>query len=149
MFHVYALENPQGRLYIGYTSDLDRRISEHNDPDGKAHLKKFTHKNDPWRLVGFEKFSSRSEAMKREKQLKSWKNPKRVRELLEKQLSGRVPTSSGLITLSYPADAGLPGQPPKNLTPVKFFPVFGVCFGRVFCGNVKPSRMRLKRWKTG
>ena len=79
---VYVLENPAGRLYIGHTDDLERRLTQHNSPDGKSHLGKFTHKNGPWRLLGCEIMDSRSDAMKREKQLKSWKSPQRIREIL-------------------------------------------------------------------
>ncbi|HDZ87782.1 MAG TPA: hypothetical protein ENH38_04095, partial [Nitrospirae bacterium] len=32
MFYVYILQNPAGRFYIGHSNDLDRRISQHNDP---------------------------------------------------------------------------------------------------------------------
>jgi predicted GIY-YIG superfamily endonuclease len=83
MFHVYVLENPQGRLYIGHTDDLERRLNQHNCPEGKQHLGKYTHKNGPWELLGHESFNTRPEAMRREKQLKSWKSPSKVRVLFE------------------------------------------------------------------
>jgi predicted GIY-YIG superfamily endonuclease len=81
MFHVYVLENSKGRLYIGHTEDLDRRLHQHNSPEGKEHLGKYTHRNGPWSLVGSESYATRSEAMLREKQLKSWKSPSKVRAL--------------------------------------------------------------------
>jgi putative endonuclease len=81
MFHVYVLENPKGRLYIGHTEDLDRRLHQHNSPEGKEHLGKYIHRNGPWSLVGSESYVTRSEAMLREKQLKSWKSPTKVRAL--------------------------------------------------------------------
>jgi predicted GIY-YIG superfamily endonuclease len=81
MFYVYVLENPKGRLYIGHTEDLERRLTQHNSPEGKEHLGKYTHRNGPWRLLGSELFDTRSEAMRREKQLKSWKSPSKVRAL--------------------------------------------------------------------
>jgi putative endonuclease len=81
MFHVYVLENPKGRLYIGHTADLDRRVTQHNSPEGKEHLGKYTHRNGPWSLVGSESYTTRSESMLREKQLKSWKSPSKVRAL--------------------------------------------------------------------
>jgi putative endonuclease len=81
MYSVYVIENPQGRLYIGHTENVARRIEQHNSPEGKEHLGKYTHKNGPWSLIGFEDFETRSEAMWREKQLKSWKSPKKVRAL--------------------------------------------------------------------
>jgi len=81
MFNVYILENPKGRLYIGHTQDLGRRLQQHNSPEGKEHLGKYTHRNGPWSLVGSEGFETRAEAMRREKQLKSWKSPKKIRVL--------------------------------------------------------------------
>jgi predicted GIY-YIG superfamily endonuclease len=82
MFYVYVLENPKGRLYIGHTDDLVRRLEQHNSPEGKGHLGKYTHRNGPWKLFESETFDTRSEAMRREKQLKSWKSPGKVRALL-------------------------------------------------------------------
>ncbi len=83
MFYAYVLENPKGRLYIGHTGNLERRLIQHNTTEGKEHLGKYTHKNGPWAIIGFEAFTTRSEAMIREKQLKSWKSPRKVRALFE------------------------------------------------------------------
>ncbi|HAV12246.1 MAG TPA: hypothetical protein DCX06_01955 [Opitutae bacterium] len=83
MFHVYVLENPRGRLYIGHTDDVERRLRQHNSPEGKEHLGKYTHRNGPWRLLGSELLTTRAEAMRREKELKSWKSPTRVRALFD------------------------------------------------------------------
>ena len=56
MYYVYVLENQQGRLYIGHTDDVTRRLRQHNSPEGKEHLGKYTHKNGPWSLIGSEAF---------------------------------------------------------------------------------------------
>jgi len=71
-FHVYIIANPQNRLYIGQTNDLERRLFEHNDPEfhGTRYTKRIS---GPWRLIHSETYASRSEAMKREKELKSGK----------------------------------------------------------------------------
>ncbi|MDQ8196197.1 GIY-YIG nuclease family protein [Coraliomargarita sp. SDUM461004] len=45
MYYVYVLENASGRLYIGHTNDVARRIEEHNSAEGKEHLGKYTHRN--------------------------------------------------------------------------------------------------------
>lgn len=65
-FFVYILRNPQGRLYIGYTTDLEERVRQHQT--GEAG---WTRSRGPWRLVYSESFTTRSEAMARERQLKS------------------------------------------------------------------------------
>jgi len=82
MHYVYILENPKGRFYIGHTSDLQRRLSEHNSPEGHSHLGKYTHKNDPWRLVYQEEFPDRSAAMHREHEIKRWKSSTMIRRKL-------------------------------------------------------------------
>lgn len=50
MYHVYILENLKGRLYIGHTENLERRLEQHNSPKGHEHLGKYTHRNGPWVL---------------------------------------------------------------------------------------------------
>jgi len=47
MHYVYVLENGQGRLYIGHTDDVERRLREHNSTEGKSRLGKHTHKSGP------------------------------------------------------------------------------------------------------
>jgi len=63
-YSVYVLLNPQGKIYVGQTRDLTRRLSEHNDPEyrGTLHTKRHS---GPWRLVHQEEFSTRGEAMRR------------------------------------------------------------------------------------
>ncbi|MGB0793274.1 MAG: GIY-YIG nuclease family protein [Opitutales bacterium] len=85
MAYVYVLENPKGRRYIGHSDDLERRLKQHNSPKGKEHLGNYTHTNGPWVIIGSEAFATRSEAMIREQQLKSWKSPSKVRALFQSQ----------------------------------------------------------------
>ncbi len=71
MFTVYVLvSDSTGKRYVGQTSHLTRRIEEHNTV---AHNpRKHTSRNTgPWTLVHQEQFSTRAEAMRREKWLKS------------------------------------------------------------------------------
>jgi putative endonuclease len=53
-------------IYVGMTTDLDRRLKEHND--GKSRT---TRPYRPFKLIHTEVFSTRLEARAREKQLKS------------------------------------------------------------------------------
>jgi putative endonuclease len=71
MFWVYVLVNRNaGKHYIGQTNDLTRRLSEHNGQSENP--LRFTRKYaGKWELVYSEKYPTRSEAMKREKWLKS------------------------------------------------------------------------------
>jgi putative endonuclease len=77
-YYTYILFSEKlNRYYIGYTSDLQDRIAKHN-----RSLKGYTSMGKPWKLVYFESFISKSEAMQRETQLKSWKNVNRIKELI-------------------------------------------------------------------
>jgi predicted GIY-YIG superfamily endonuclease len=87
MFWVYLLQNPAGKFYLGHTDDLELRLHSHNRTDRT--LGKFTRKNGPWELVWSEEFPNRTAAAARERQLKSMKSARWIREVL---LNGRVPT---------------------------------------------------------
>jgi putative endonuclease len=82
MFSVYILQNPHGRFYVGHTDNLNVRVISHNRTDKISG--KFTRKNGPWSLVWSEKHSDRSSAMRREREIKSWKSARLIRERLLK-----------------------------------------------------------------
>jgi putative endonuclease len=85
MFVVYILySNSLDKYYIGYTSDLKRRLSEHNRKKGK-----FTDCGIPWSLVYLERYELKREAMKREKFIKLQKSRQYILSLLSSQ-SGRA-----------------------------------------------------------
>ncbi len=81
-FFVYVLQNPEGKIYIGQTSDLERRIAQHNGPDCRLTVHTKRHAG-PWRLVHSEEFPSRSAAMGSEKELKTGKGRKWIRNVLQ------------------------------------------------------------------
>ena len=86
MFFVYILQSKyDGSFYIGYTHNLDKRISQHNDG-----LSRYTSKKMPWRLVYFEMFNTNSLAIKRELQLKSWKNRSKYIALIEGKFQNQL-----------------------------------------------------------
>jgi len=77
MFFVYILKSKKfGRLYLGFSCDLKKRLDEHN------HGKTFSTKPFmPWRVVYYEAYSNKDEAIKREHNLKlranAWNQLKR------------------------------------------------------------------------
>ncbi len=80
MFYVYVLESQiSGRIYIGFSDDVKRRLNEHNEGRSKS-----TKNRGPWTLMGFIETKSRNEAMKLEKKLKSFKRKDRVLSYLKK-----------------------------------------------------------------
>lgn len=64
--YTYILECADGTFYTGWTTDLQRRLSEHNSGTGA----KYTRCRLPASLVYYETFSSRREAMRREAAIK-------------------------------------------------------------------------------
>ena len=69
-FCVYILySNQYDKVYIGQTHDLVNRIKSHNIFEKDS----FTCKFRPWKVVHVEFFSSRHEALQREKLLKGGK----------------------------------------------------------------------------
>ncbi len=79
---VYILENPAGKLYIGQTHDLTARLADHNHTGPTQG--KFTRKNGPWILIWQEEHPNRASAMRREREIKTWKSLRMIRlKLLE------------------------------------------------------------------
>ncbi len=66
-WHVYMVECADGTLYSGITTDIDRRIKEHNESDKGA---RYTRAKRPVLLVYSEEHADRSTASKREYELK-------------------------------------------------------------------------------
>lgn len=86
MYTVYAIvSDSSGKIYIGQTVDIENRLVQHNSTSEK-HVGMYTLKNKgPWRLIHSESFETRTEALKREKQLKSF----RGREWIKGKLNMR------------------------------------------------------------
>jgi len=63
---VYVLECSDGTYYTGYTTDVERRVAEHDAGDGA----KYTRGRTPVELVHTERFETRSAAMSREYEIK-------------------------------------------------------------------------------
>ena len=73
---VYILASkPNGVLYIGVTSDLEGRMSEHD----QSLIAGFTKRYGIKRLVYYEFHDSMDEAIRRETQLKKWQRAWKVR----------------------------------------------------------------------
>lgn len=80
MFTVYVLKNEIGKIYIGQTKDLAKRLLQHNKKSKRGYGK-----NDgPFSVVHHEVFPTRANAMYREKMLKSGKGREWLRGFLRK-----------------------------------------------------------------
>jgi len=73
-FYVYLLRCADGSLYTGYTTDLDARLATHNAGKGAA----YTRSRLPVVLVHAEPFATKSEALRREIELKRWPRSRKL-----------------------------------------------------------------------
>ena len=64
--HVYIVECSDGTLYTGYTTDVERRVGEHNDGNGA----KYTRGRTPVELRHTEAFDAKGPALAREHEMK-------------------------------------------------------------------------------
>jgi putative endonuclease len=77
-YYVYIIQSlADGAYYIGYTHDLTLRLEHHRDGWTQS-----TKNKGPWELVYIEEFSTKSEAIKRERQIKSMKSRKYIESLI-------------------------------------------------------------------
>ncbi len=71
MHYIYAIYNSDAdKYYIGQTVNLEERLIMHNDHTFKSYTARF---KGEWKLIYKEEVSTRLEALKREKQLKSFR----------------------------------------------------------------------------
>ena len=65
-YYVYVLENKDSQLYIGYTENLEKRLSEHNLGRNKS-----TKSGRPWHVIYCEACLNINDAKRREGYLKT------------------------------------------------------------------------------
>ncbi|CQR49366.1 MULTISPECIES: GIY-YIG nuclease family protein [Haloferax] len=75
MHFVYVIECSDGSLYTGYTTDVERRVAEHDAGEGA----KYTRGRTPVELVHVEEFDSKSAAMSREYEIKQLRRREKLR----------------------------------------------------------------------
>lgn len=80
-WYVYIVECADGTFYTGITTDLPRRLDEHNS--GGPRGAKYTRARLPVTLVYQQKLDSRADATKREMEIK------RLRKFEKQQLVAR------------------------------------------------------------
>ena len=82
---MYILRNPEGRFYVGQTSDVTKRLERHNE--GKVF---WTRGRGPWKLACARQFQTRSEAMAEEQRLKRLKSKKALEAYVVQQAESRL-----------------------------------------------------------
>ena len=83
MFFVYILYSKKDRkLYVGCTSDIEKRVKRHNDGSVKA-----TQHRRPLVLIYSENFENKTEAFNRERFLKSLWSGRLKKKILNEYLN--------------------------------------------------------------
>ncbi len=76
-FYIYILRCKDGSLYTGWTTDVAKRVAQHNLGKGA----KYTRGRLPVELIYSEKFSSKKKAMQREYEIKLLPREEKLRLL--------------------------------------------------------------------
>ena len=77
--YVYIIRSQtSGRRYIGYTSQIENRLDQHNEG-----LTKSTRGRGPWKMLYFEQFDSKEKALARETEIKKMKGGLQLKALLK------------------------------------------------------------------
>lgn len=98
-FYTYVLHSKSfNKIYIGQSSDLlttqlveEKRLEEHN-----LGLSTYTKRYIPWEIIYIEEYQTWSEAMKREKELKSQKGREFIWKIIDSRVRLRRLTDDGL-----------------------------------------------------
>lgn len=69
-YFFYIVRCADNSLYSGVTTDVDRRIAEHNSKSSKS--AKYTRSRGPVKLVHNQLYDTKQEAMIREYEVKQW-----------------------------------------------------------------------------
>jgi len=75
MYFVYLVQCSDNTIYTGITNDLERRFNEHKNKKG-GH---YTSSRNVEKIIYTEEFATKSEALKREAEIKSWRREKKLR----------------------------------------------------------------------
>jgi putative endonuclease len=76
---VYIVRCADGSLYTGWTTDIDRRVAQHNAGRGAV----YTRLHRPVTLVYREEVADRGSAMRREFAIKQYDRPRKERLIAE------------------------------------------------------------------
>ncbi len=82
MNYTYILKCSDGTYYTGWTNNLEKRVSDHNQGRGA----KYTKARRPVELIYYEEFITKEEAMKREYAIKHLTRLKKEQLISEKSI---------------------------------------------------------------
>lgn len=79
-YFVYILQATNGKYYVGYTTDLARRMRQHQSGKGSKFVRGFGFK----KLLYHETCRTKSKALKREAELKGWSHTEKGKLIYNK-----------------------------------------------------------------
>src|SRR5436190_11232139 len=83
MYFVYILYSAsKNKFYVGQTDSIGNRLKSHS-----AGMSPYTSTADDWNLVYYEEFQTRTEAIRREKEIKKKKSRRYIEELVKSKIS--------------------------------------------------------------
>ena len=82
MHYVDVICNSEGRLYIGYTNNMNRRLDEHN-----RGLNRSPRSHRPWQLAYCEVYRSEKDARIRERKLKQGQTRSWLKERIQHSIT--------------------------------------------------------------
>jgi putative endonuclease len=112
-YYVYIMSNRSQTLYVGVSSNLEKRVWQH-----KNHVfKGFTSRYRLDRLVYFEVFSDIRTAIGREKELKGWKRIRKIALIVSKNPEWRDLSDDWgePVELKYIDPSGAPKRPQDDI----------------------------------
>ena len=74
MYHIYLLQCGDNSIYTGITNNVERRFEEHKNKKGGN----YTRSRAAKKIIYTEEYQTRSEALKREAEIKSWRRKKKL-----------------------------------------------------------------------
>lgn len=77
MWYVYILLCEGGSLYTGISNNPQQRFIDHKNGKGG----RYTRLHKPTKIIYLEKLASKSEALKRELQIKGWSREQKIQVL--------------------------------------------------------------------
>jgi putative endonuclease len=78
MYYIYVIQCDIGKLYIGSTDNIEKRLDQHNQG-----ISEWTSKYHNWKLIYHEEFKTRKDALLREKFLKKQKGGDVLKRIIE------------------------------------------------------------------
>ncbi len=77
MWFVYVLLCADGSFYTGATNNLEKRLADHKSGKGG----RYTRSHQVLEMIHSEKFPTKSEALEKEAEIKSWSREKKIKAL--------------------------------------------------------------------